>query len=102
MKIKLPILNWTKELKEQWVEYGIYYGYPKCCIINFCTRSLKLTKEQDAVHKNTGFTPCPECSKKILKGEATLESLLTDRICKKKFPKDDNFFYIKPKRKCKK
>jgi hypothetical protein len=76
----------STELRELWIENGHYFGYPECCIKNFCERGFKLTDEQEAVHKHTGFTPCPECSKKILRGEATLESLLVNRICKEPFP----------------
>lgn len=82
-----PFLSSSR--KKLWIETGLYYGYPQCCIVNFCRRGFKLTKEQEAVHKNTGFTPCPKCSKKILNGEATLESLIANRVCRTKFPKDD-------------
>lgn len=71
---------------KHWIKMGIYYGYPKCCIENFCERGYTLTKNQELVHKNTGFTPCPKCSEKILSGETTLEGLLVNRICKEPFP----------------
>jgi hypothetical protein len=73
--------------KRRWVEFGIYYGYPVCCIIDFCKKGYKMTEEQKLVHKNNGFVPCPECSKMILNGEATLRSLIKNRKCSKRFSK---------------
>ena len=73
--------------KKHWIETGIYYGYPKCCIVDFCTRGFKMTKEQNEVHKNIGFVPCPKCSKKIIDGKATLKSLIKKRVCQKPFGK---------------
>ncbi len=75
-----------------WVICGVYYGYPACCISDFCETYLKhlmRSKEQLSVHQNFGFVPCTKCSKKILAGKETLESLLKNRICKKQFPDDD-------------
>lgn len=71
---------------DKWIDNGLYYGYPKCCIDSFCKSNGKLTKEQNDVHKNNGFIPCQKCSEKILAGEATLENLITNRVCKKVFP----------------
>ena len=76
--------SWKKKL---WIENGIYYGYPKCCIVDFCVRGYKMTKEQEQVHKNIGFVPCPKCSKKIVDGKATLKSLIKKRVCKIPFGK---------------
>lgn len=73
--------------KETWIENGRYFGYPECCIKDFCERGYELTVEQELVHQNIGFIPCPECAKKITKGEATLESLLIERECPDPFKK---------------
>jgi len=76
-----------QELK--WTKLGQYFGYPNCCIIDFCERGYTMTEEQEAVHSGTGFVPCPNCAGKILRGEATLEGLLLDRQCPMPFPNDD-------------
>ena len=61
--------------KKHWIETGIYYGYPKCCIVDFCVRGYKMTKEQEQVHKNIGFVPCPKCSKKNVRNKNKAEEL---------------------------
>lgn len=73
---------------KMWRDWGVYFGYPKCCIKDFCTRGYKMTKEQEEVNKNLGFVPCPSCSKKILEGKETLESLIKNRKHKDPFPFD--------------
>lgn len=72
-----------------WVIFGTYYGYPKCCMEDFCTRGYDITPEQDKVHKHLGFVPCPKCSKKIVNGKTTIRELIKNRICDKEFPKDN-------------
>jgi len=72
---------------------GIFYGYPKCCIdsfiqvkINKRTRTQRLV-QRTSVFAGTGYIPCHECSVKILNNEETIESLITNRLCRNKFPK---------------
>lgn len=77
----------VKSRKKIWVENGLFFGYPKCCIIDFCERDFNMTIEQEQVHQNTGFVPCPKCSKKIISGQETLKSLIKNRFCKKPFSK---------------
>lgn len=73
-----------------WVINGLYFGYPKCCIIHFCTRKTwDLSVKQRAVIDGNGFIPCERCSKKILKGDATIESLINNRENPKPYPHDD-------------
>jgi hypothetical protein len=88
MKTKHPVSKYS----EHWQERGRYYGYPECCIENFVNKVIfrKLSKEQEQVHKNHGFIPCPECAKKVVEGITTLEGLIKDRICKTPFPIDDH------------
>jgi hypothetical protein len=81
MNLRIP-----EDTKKKWAEMGLYFGYPDCCIKDFCERGYKTTKEQQAVHNNYGFVPCPKCSQKILNGKETLESLIKNRICKTPFP----------------
>ena len=78
--------KFSKKRAMAWVDSGVYYGYPKCCIINFCERGYKKTKEQVEIGKNNiGFIPCPSCSKKVVNKEITLKSLIKNRECKKPF-----------------
>lgn len=55
---------------EKWIMRGLYYGYPVCCIVNFCiSRPMlvpDLTSRQEELHDvdRFGFCPCPECAKK--------------------------------------
>lgn len=74
--------------KLKWVANGIYYGYPQCCIVNFCKNWGKLTDAQKSVHKNSGFIPCPKCSRMILSGKKPLKSLLKNRISNHDFPNE--------------
>ncbi|WP_276978383.1 hypothetical protein [Flavobacterium filum] len=75
---------------KQYAEQGLYYGYPICCIIDFIRREYELTHEQQHfADTGNGFIPCPDCSIKLLRNELTIESLLSNRLCKQPFPKDD-------------
>lgn len=75
---------------------GQYYGYPKCCINHFVDNILngkksileyrkKYVKNYE-VSKNTGFVPCTRHTNLILNNRMSLEDLVRNRKCKKKFP----------------
>jgi hypothetical protein len=83
--------HFVKDKTNRWyVINGIYYGYPLCCIKNFCERGYKLTKDQREISDNHfGFVPCPKCAKKILQKELDIIDLIKDRICEKPFPEDE-------------
>lgn len=87
------------------IKSGIYYGYPKCCILSFLNRiilfdidALKhkgrrkyekpplMSKEQENVSNYLGFIPCQKCACKVLKNKETSASLINNRICKESFP----------------
>lgn len=71
------------------IENGLYFGYPKCCIEDFVNRFPEPPPvERREIHNFKGFIPCKECCDKILSGKATLESLITNRICQTAFPSD--------------
>jgi hypothetical protein len=73
-----------------WEILGVYFGYPSCCIQWFVeNHSEKLTLCQKMTHRGFGFIPCPKCSRELLLGKITYESLLKDRICETKFPESD-------------
>ncbi len=90
--------------KMQWIVFGVYYGYPECCIEYFCTRKTYfLTLQQAVVLTGKGFVPCNKCAAKIIdysidngigldtvKGRVrATESLILDRICDTPFATTD-------------
>ena len=81
--------HYKSEKKRWWIITGLYYGYPICCIIDFCKRGYKMTVEQKKFQNGNGFIPCPTCAKKLLSKQVTIKKLLKDRICQSPFPKDD-------------
>ncbi len=83
------------------IQSGIYDGYPYCCIFNF-VRNLNCNciVDKDSIYakvdieyrkrtgKTSGFIPCPNHCKKILKNEIKIEDLIQNRVCNKPFPDD--------------
>lgn len=79
---------------------GEYYGYPKCCINHFVDNILngkksileyqKIYAKNYEVSKHTGFIPCTRHTNLILKNKMSLEDLIRNRKCKKKFPNDND------------
>ena len=57
-----PGLSFLFKKKPWWVFMGKYFGFPDCCIINFCTTS----KRELSVFDGTGFVPCPKCNKLLV------------------------------------
>lgn len=57
---------------------GNYFGYPECCIEDFCKRpdASTITEVQRAVHNGNGFIPCPSCAHKIITGVTTIQKLI--------------------------
>jgi len=100
---------------ENYITHGVYYGFPKCCIINFCIRSedsciacnksmpdyntpdknkggyCRTCKTDDMIYfgierNNTGFLPCYSCCNKIGFDKKKIPSLILNRIDKSVFP----------------
>lgn len=80
----------TDERRQEWALWGQYFGYPYCCILQFCLGGISdRTEEMSKASGGTGFIPCHEHAKLILKGKITLESLIKDRDpLAPKFPND--------------
>lgn len=89
-------------LKEYYLKGGLFFGFPKCCSEWFSEylkedtltkevyKTGKKTKEQKHFAKlHTGFIPCPNCAKELHKSGNSLETLISNRICKSPFPKGD-------------
>lgn len=73
--------------RKMWLEKGIYYGYPKCCIDSFMNRNKDVI--QTKVSFNTGFIPCIDCSKK-LKKPRDIDLIIKNRKCQTIFPCGDS------------
>lgn len=100
IKISIPTKEQAiKELQDQWreenYEPGIMFGYPECCVNQFCLDHPMLLdwlpKTDERIQKDklrfdvswlndgkdyTGFFPCDDCAQKIKEGHITLESLI--------------------------
>ena len=67
---------------------GIYYGYPKCCIKEFCNDleigilfvNKRNRKKRQMASKN-GFVPCIKHARLINKDKIKIENLIKNRIC---------------------
>ena len=86
----------SKEMKIQldyFLVMGMYYGYPKCCIEDFCYRyrldaQANVPNRQSLAGNHTGFLPCPIHSEEVLSGKKTLKQLIKKRVHYKLFPND--------------
>jgi hypothetical protein len=82
----------AKILPQRIMNLGVYFGYPPCCIHWFIqNRSdsanlTSLTPQQEAVHGNEGFIPCPECASKVT--AETISTLIRNRKCQVPYPGD--------------
>jgi hypothetical protein len=73
----------------QWVYYGRYYGFPKCCIDAFC-KIGKTSKARTKASDGSGFIPCAKHAAQINSEKIKLTSLIKNRVCKSKFPDNGN------------
>lgn len=79
----------TIDQREMWLRNGNYFGYPDCCIDSFLNK--KANPNQMILNMNTGFTPCIECSKKVVR-PMDLEKLISNRQCDFEFPFDSIWY----------
>jgi len=80
----------TQEDINLWKDNGKYFGYPKCCIEEFCNReTIDITPEQEQVIDNHGFIPCQKHAIMILENKTTLKDLINNRECQYVYPMDD-------------
>lgn len=66
---------------------GTNYGYPKCCIKEFCSQSPNDRTDNQKKSMSDGFVPCRKCADKIISGKVTLDMLIRKRKHKLPFPK---------------
>jgi len=76
------------------VLFGLWLGYPVCCITNFGARirAFREGRFEDIPQGNkldgTGFVPCPMCNE--TKSEDMLrEEIAAARVCPQPFPEYD-------------
>lgn len=80
---------------------GRYYGYPNCCINDFVLRTQndqKYEPIQELAGQYSGYVPCINCSKKIVKNDLSIETFIKHRKCKTSFPindKENTFVFCK-------
>ena len=67
-------------------ETGRHFGYPTCCIKQFCESNGIDKQMRFKASKQTGFVPCSKHAKEILEGKITLESLIKNRKEERPFP----------------
>jgi len=82
-----------------WFIFGIYYGYPLCCVKAFCdTGHLRRGKFDENYHpsqvevanKDGGyFIPCIKCAEKVLSGQCTVQDLISNRFAPKPYPSEE-------------
>lgn len=75
----------AEEATDQWTYYGKYYGFPECCIHDFCHPRGNRDRQFQASN-STGFVPCKDHAEQILSGQVTLEELITNRKHPISFP----------------
>jgi len=86
---KLDNRNISVDRAKFFIEKGLLFGYPQCCILQFINRFPTAAEGvSPEVHKYQGFIPCEEHTKQIEEGKITLESLIVNRLYPENFPKD--------------
>ena len=69
------------KLRPEYIEYftkqGRKFGYPDCCIKQFCER-WSASKEQIRASAGSGFIPCMEHAKMINDGKIKLVDLIEE------------------------
>lgn len=82
-------------------QVGQHLGYPECCTDWFSKRFLgevafDLTAQQEVLHDNNGFIPCPECAAKVITTPGMkIDDLIQNRAHHKAYPEDDADYIIK-------
>lgn len=75
------------EGRVRWEAFGTFYGYPNCCVAAFHDDRTELESRVEA-GQSTGFVPCADCARLVLKGYIDLKDLIQGRRCKTPFPRD--------------
>lgn len=87
-RLALEILG-SETAVDNWIMFGVFYGYPDCCIRDFMGRSGgELSHEQNVVHGCRGFIPCHECAVEVASGRKDISELITERVYHRPYPID--------------
>ena len=78
---------WEQKSTQNDIKWGIYYGYPQCCINYFIKSTAPHVRPRHDIHAN-GFTPCNECAMKVIKKQIKLRDIIHNRQCKYACPQD--------------
>lgn len=84
----------SNEGLEAFVERGLYFGYPPCCILSFLKRvqaidqgeNIDTSAQKRIMNNKHGFIPCPTHAEMIVTKKTTIEEIIQNRICEKHFP----------------
>lgn len=68
---------------------GMYFGYPHCCVSEYCTDVVN-GDSPDRNVDGSGFIPCTEHFGRIQLGETELKDLIKNRVCKEAFPTENS------------
>jgi len=63
---------------EFYLERGLQYGYPLCCILEFMETVGKYSEKKYKASKGKGFLPCFKHVEEIEKGVIHIEDLIKD------------------------
>lgn len=67
-------------------ETGVYYGFPKCCILEFIEDYFKVNSNlKNRVIDNRGFIPCTKHFTNIKSKKISIDELITNRVCQESF-----------------
>lgn len=71
---------------KSWSRWGVYLGYPSCCVDEFIqhiTLGTSKTRPKRKLH-GTGYVPCAKCNNKTTK--ELLITIASRRLCSTPFP----------------
>lgn len=81
-------------MKPNFKEWGVIFGYPKCCTEWVVSKDtsigkpiiLYMDKNQTKLNRGRGFVPCPSCAKKAVDEDLLLNDLIVDRKHNSPYP----------------
>lgn len=75
-----------------WAAAGTYYGFPSCCVENFCNSFAAQIYEKHPNHpmNGTGYVPCETCVEPSKNYSFFSELINQNRFSSAKFPDDSN------------
>jgi len=100
-KKDLNTLQSLFSIEPQLVTYGLFFGFPICCIKEFiCIPFNERKHYKKGEHTGTGYIPCSQCIKPANENWTLFKGLIQKRrIYSAPFPKDEdhisvNYFFI--------